>query len=114
MSNVDKLTRQRIIAALRKIWSFSEDRKDVIRTYKVGPNQFQCAACGNIVGGKDFEVDHHEPVVLPEDDSEFSFDKYIERLFCDISNLSLICKSCHKAKTQAENQLRRKRDRQAN
>lgn len=33
--------------------------------------------------------------------------EYINRLFCDLSNLRVICKKCHNVKTKAENSNRR-------
>lgn len=61
---------------------------------------YVCASCRNEFTSKDVEVDHIEPVV--ELTGFVSWDVYIDRLFCEESNLQVLCKSCHKVKTQEE------------
>jgi hypothetical protein len=59
-------------------------------------------------------VDHIEPVV-PIGKEDVSWDEYIARLFCDVSNLQVLCnypgvyngkRSCHSKKTKEEQQAR--------
>lgn len=59
--------------------------------------EYQCFSCTNWFKASDIEVDHIIPVGslrckedLPE---------YVERLFCEIDNLQLLCKECHLDKT---------------
>jgi len=61
---------------------------------------YKCASCGEEFTSKDVEVDHKEPVV--ELTGFVSWDVYIDRLFCEKSNLQILCKSCHKVKTKEE------------
>lgn len=46
-------------------------------------------------------VDHISPIIDPET-GFVSWDVTIERMFCEMENLALLCKSCHDTKSQAE------------
>ena len=46
-------------------------------------------------------VDHIVPIVDPNKGFE-SWDKVIERMFCEAEGLQVLCMSCHKAKTKDE------------
>lgn len=50
---------------------------------------------------KNIYVDHIVPIVDPAVGFT-SWDSVIERMFCDSSNLQVLCLSCHKAKSQEE------------
>ena len=50
-------------------------------------------------------VDHIEPVVGPE--GFIDWDTLIERMFCEIDGLQLLCKDCHDKKTSEERQQRK-------
>jgi len=63
--------------------------------------EYLCATCNQWFMGKDIQVDHLDPVVDPLV-GFLSWDVFVSRLFCDISNLSVICKNDHKFKTNAE------------
>lgn len=63
---------------------------------------FKCSIC-NTEGlkSKDVEVDHIESVV----DTSTGFttiEEFVNRLFCEQSNLRLICKSCHTIETNKQ------------
>lgn len=61
--------------------------------------EFQCAACKAWHARADVEVDH-EPAV----GSLRSFDDlpgFVERLFCEVDGLCVLCNACHHAKTHA-------------
>lgn len=71
-----------------------------------GPNprqkfEYKCDGCGNYFPDKEVEVDHIEPV-----GSLLSFEDlpgFVERLFCPVEGLQLLCKDgCHRAKTNKE------------
>ena len=63
----------------------------------------RCGICGNEFTSKDMEVDHIKPVVDPTKGFQ-SWDIFIDRLFCEASNLQAICKPCHLLKTNKEKQ----------
>lgn len=58
--------------------------------------EYKCNNCKKYYSGKEIEVDHIEPCG--------SFNKatageFIEKLFCEIDKLQVLCKTCHKNKT---------------
>jgi hypothetical protein len=54
------------------------------------------------------QVDHISPVVPVGTPLEaLSWDELVDRLWCDISNLSVLDKECHEIKSKAENKERR-------
>lgn len=58
---------------------------------------YKCAVCNKVFPRTGVQVDHIIPIGKVE-----TWDGFIERLFCDSDNLQVLCKSDHKAKTQAE------------
>lgn len=67
---------------------------------------FECKRCKGAFVAKDVNVDHVEPVVCPYT-GFVDWDTYISRLFCDGSNLQVLCSPCHDIKT-AEERVERK------
>jgi len=60
---------------------------------------YRCAECGKEFPQKQMQVDHTEAI------GEWkSWDRFIERLFCEKDNLQVLCKPCHKTKTKKEKQ----------
>lgn len=73
--------------------------------------EYLCSSCNEYHMGKDIQVDHAVPVVDPEKGFE-NWDTFVDRLFCPKENLAVLCKSCHKKKTDTEKSVaveRRKR-----
>ena len=66
--------------------------------------EYLCAKCNKWHMGKDIQVDHAVPVVNP-DVGFVDWNTFIDRLFCDKTNLAVLCKDCHKAKTDHEKAL---------
>lgn len=66
---------------------------------------YSCAACSKLYTAKGVEVDHIIPVVDPATGFT-TWDDYISRLFCATTNLQVLCKPCHKAKTLCEKKQR--------
>ncbi len=62
---------------------------------------YRCACCKDEYTAKDVQVDHMEPVVNPTT-GFVSWDVYIDRMFCEKSNLQVLCTTCHKVKTKEE------------
>lgn len=94
-----------VIASLRRASYRWPPREEARRRVKVDRNQYRCEKCNKIFTRKETKIDHIKPVV---DVTGFeSFDKYIERLFCDVSGFQILCKKDHDEKTKEENQIRR-------
>jgi len=63
--------------------------------------QYLCAGCGNYVSSTKVAVDHIIPVISVED-GLLDWNTFKERLFCDKSNLQVLCRGCHDVKTSSE------------
>jgi len=66
---------------------------------------YNCAECEQLFVAADVQVDHIMPVVDPKKGFT-TWDNFIERMFCEMENLQVMCRSCHSVKTQAEKQER--------
>lgn len=58
---------------------------------------FLCNSCKQDFPAKDVQVDHIDPI-----GKNRSWDEFINRLFCELSNLQVLCKACHSEKTKRE------------
>jgi 5-methylcytosine-specific restriction endonuclease McrA len=74
------------------------------RPYK-GPNkrqkfEYQCAKCLKWYADKLINVDH----ICPAGSLNCAQDLpgFVERLFCEIDNLQVLCEACHNVKTKTE------------
>ena len=74
------------------------------RSYK-GPNkrqkfEYQCAECLQWFPDKEINVDH----IIPAGTLRCANDLpgFVERLFCEVDNLQVLCSTCHNKKTQDE------------
>lgn len=81
--------------------------------------EYKCECCGEIVPPTLFDedkrkrvpnvfVDHVKPIIDPEV-GFVSWDDTIDRMFCDSSNLQLICGKCHRAKSEHEIEIAKAR-----
>ena len=103
---VDQQTFRYIIAALRRIWRWSRERRLALDKAKVD-GKYKCASCKSLFERKDVAVDHIKPVINPAKGWQ-GFSVYIKRLWCPMKNLQVICKPDHKVKSVGENKLRKK------
>lgn len=69
---------------------------------------YKCAECKKLYVAADVQVDHILPVVDPKK-GFVSWDSFIDRIFCEIENLQVMCKPCHKIKTDQEKLERKKK-----
>jgi 5-methylcytosine-specific restriction endonuclease McrA len=74
------------------------------RAYK-GPNkrqkfEYQCANCNNWFQEKKINVDHIHPAGSLNCANDLP--GFVERLFCEIDNLQVLCEACHNVKTKLE------------
>lgn len=69
-------------------------------------SHYLCKSCNKDYPTSEVNVDHINPVVSPEEGFT-TWDKFINNLFCNKEELQVLCKTCHDAKTQAENKQRR-------
>lgn len=73
--------------------------------------QFECAQCHDKFPRTHIAIDHLSPVVDPTV-GFVDYNVYASRLFCDLSNLQVLCNksktSCHKVKSKLESSIRAK------
>jgi 5-methylcytosine-specific restriction endonuclease McrA len=94
---VKKVVVNYIKASLRRVWGRSRQRQSALKNAKVSYGHYRCANCNGIFRRKDINVDHIIAI------SKFiNFDLFIERLFCEVSGLQILCKACHKLKTKSD------------
>lgn len=58
---------------------------------------FKCAKCKKDWPRTKIQVDHKDPI-----GSCATWDEFVERLFCEVENLQVLCKTCHSIKTKKE------------
>jgi 5-methylcytosine-specific restriction endonuclease McrA len=80
------------------------------RTYK-GPLkrqkfEYQCKECSQWFPDKKINVDHIKPAGSLNCANDLP--GFVERLFCEIDNLQILCEKCHNLKTQKEKDEKRR------
>lgn len=65
---------------------------------------FLCSLCQEDFPQKEVNVDHIEPVVDPKT-GFINWDIFIDRLYCEESNLAVLCRPCHLKKTNEEKEI---------
>lgn len=66
--------------------------------------EYKCAECGNYFPEKQISVDHKIPA--GELRCKEDLPGFVERLFCEVEHLQVLCDGCHGKKTQSEKQFR--------
>lgn len=82
----------------------AEAKKRARRAYK-GPNkrqkwEYKCAECNNHFKSEDVQVDHIEPAGTLKCYDDLP--GFVERLFCEVEGLQVLCSKCHDKKTEKE------------
>lgn len=107
-----------LIAAAKKTWYWSSERRMAIQLASVGPDRIRCAGCQEILpkklkinGRLMWQVDHIDPVGPGPTSvtSTSSWATFYSRLFVPVDNLQILCTVCHQLKTNKENAARRKK-----
>jgi hypothetical protein len=107
-----------IKGALRRVFARSELHKKVLNL-AVAPSYTdparprvktwcKCPICDKYDARSYFDVDHHDPVIpINKSMKDLTIEEFIDRLWCEESNLKAICTECHDRKTKIEGNLRR-------
>lgn len=112
-------SRSPIVQEVLKAARIEEPRYKKDLTLAKKPHVFYpCAICGRKMKSNKVAVDHIDPVI-PLNERFTTWDKFVDRLFCDKDNLQILCNytlkekslfgdvpSCHYTKTREEDQLR--------
>lgn len=96
----------KLVNAIRRLWYYSPQRREVVKRCKVDAHTFRCEKCRRLCDA--IQVDHIEPVVkLTGWDGDWN--GFIERMFVDASTgLRGLDKDCHDKITQAQAIIRKK------
>ena len=106
-----------IISALRSASNRYPPKYECLNAAKVGKKvnkatgrlaeHYKCAACKKHFVAKEVQVDHIEPVVSPLT-GFVDWNTFVARMFCPITNLQVLCRGCHKVKSDKEKKERLK------
>lgn len=106
-----------IISALRSASNRYPPKYECLNAAKVGKKvnkatgrlaeHYKCAACNKHFVAKEVQIDHIEPVVNPLT-GFIDWNTFVSRMFCPITNLQVLCKGCHKVKSDKEKKERLK------
>jgi len=82
----------------------SQAKEAAKRKYK-GPNkrqkwEYQCNECKQWFSNTEINVDHIVPAGTLRSANDLP--GFVERLFCEVDNLQVLCSTCHNKKTQDE------------
>ena len=105
-SSYEAWKRSAIRGALRQAWKLSPQLKEIYKLNRIeytkgGRNRvdYACAICGLHFSQKDTQVDHIDPVGSTPGsrmaEPWLTWDMFIDRMFCDLDNLRIVCKPCH-------------------
>jgi len=124
---IDKKTKGKIIASLRRLTYTHPARNEAKRLQKIDKALFKCECCqsycydgksvktfneyvikypGNSVQMIKVQVDHKNSVIPIESGWKWDWNEFVDNLFCDIDNLQLLCENCHDIKTKKEQEQR--------
>lgn len=90
---------------LRRISYMWPPMKEAVQKARIERGKYKCASCEGIFGPKQINRDHIEPVDSPTTGFT-TWDNYIERLFCPVEGIQILCTQCHEAKSYREQILR--------
>lgn len=97
-------SKTRIVSAIRKIWLYSPNRREVVSRSKVGEN-YRCERCRKLCDK--VQIDHDPPAVPLT--GWAGYDIFIERMFVDPKvGLKALCIDCHSSITTAQKEIRKK------
>lgn len=110
-SSYEAWKRTAIRGALRQAWKLAPQLKEIYKLNRIELTvqgrfrvYYQCAICLKQFCQKDTQVDHIDPVgptpVSRNAPAGLTWGEFIDRMFCDISNLRIVCKPCHQGITK--------------
>lgn len=92
-------------------------KNEALKRARVSRGIYKCECCGvemtksTKVDGRrknNVHVDHIDPVIDPAEGFT-TWDKVVERMFCEAEGLQVLCTDCHKEKTNEERALAKER-----
>jgi 5-methylcytosine-specific restriction endonuclease McrA len=80
-------------------------RNEAIKAARAERGKYKCAECSGLFLRSQIQVDHINPVVDPKT-GWTNFDDFINRLFCDVDGLRVLCRICHDSITSVQDAMR--------
>jgi len=102
----DKKWANWLIQQLRRISYKWPERTKAKNRGRIERGLYRCNTCKQVFTSAAIQLDHIEPVIDPGKGFD-GWDAYINRLFGDAEGLQVLCRPCHKTKTNKENAKRR-------
>lgn len=81
----------KIKLVLRKLFLQSKLRNEKINLQKISRGIYQCELCKNSFKKTELQVHHKIEITNSQD-----WNEYIKLLFCELEDLQVLCKECHK------------------
>lgn len=94
-----------LIQGLRRLSYRWPGRYNSLKLARISRGQYSCNICKGVFGNREIVADHKSPVIDPKEGFT-TWDNYINRMFVDETGFQILCKPCHKIKTQEENSSR--------
>lgn len=101
---LDSKVKKRLMDRCRREWHWSKEKKEAVKLAETEEG-YRCAQCEGIFPRKKVQVDHIIPVVDPATGWD-GWDSFIDRMFCPVHSLRVLCKECHHGVTQDQNLTR--------
>lgn len=99
------------IAWCRKVFRWSPSYREALKAAFVRKDEngewYSCRNCKSVVQRKNKQLDHISPVVPIGTRWSGDWNGYRDGLFVESKSLQVLCKACHKEKTQKENKKRK-------
>lgn len=91
----------KLVSHSREVWRQSLNYQEAKRRCRIAgkPGWFDCQLCDNEV--EVIRIDHIQPIGKQPVEI-IQFGGWLDKLFCDASNLQGLCNACHKQKTKEE------------
>lgn len=99
--------KRNIVNKLREVYRSYPVRNQALKAALRPNSAYECAECKNLFTKNQVQVDHREPVVST--DGFIDWNTYIERMFCPLEGMWVLCKPCHLKKSIVENAARRRK-----
>lgn len=106
-----------IKSAIRSMTSRWPVKYDALRAAQVGVKvnpktgrnamHYKCACCGEGFPVKEVQVDHKQPLIPTDGSSQNDWNVIINRALVEVEGFQVLCKPCHRKKTNEENQERK-------
>jgi len=102
-------------AAMRKWGVFHDAKREAQRGFRVDKatgkrrSVYECAGCARLFKSDEVHVDHIQPVFDPTKRVEAlltDWTEVVNRMFCELDNLQVLCHTCHGIKTENERKQR--------